>query len=576
MNASIRDFVKRRVTFGTLAAVSALSAFSAFAANPFLPLWEYVPDGEPHVFEDPDCPGKMRVYLYGSHDMRKTGYCGYDQVVWSASVDDLNAWRCEGVSFESVTGADGKPLNKDGSADRLYAPDVTLRTGVDGAKEYCLYPYIRNKLRYGAVAKSSHPAGPFKVCNWSKDNPKRAVGVMGPDPAVFTDEDGRVYGYWGFNRSFAAELDPETMATPKPGTKIVTDMVSGWKQPGVFRFYEASSMRKIGGKYVFIYSRYTMPGESGLDASPYTLAYAYSDRPLGPWTFGGTLIDARAPEMLPDGTAIATAAPGGNTHGSLCEINGEWFLFYHRQTGTNEFSRQAMVAHVTVEVEERPGGAVEISQAEYDSMGFETGGLDPFALHAAGIACHYTGPRKAMYKWPNCFYSGPYPEPFRMDGYEAKDPYDPKVNKCALVHCTDGSVAGYKYFDFAKTHGRKGLRLLLELEPMETAGSVDIWVTKPAAEEGGVKIGSFKVGSDRPGEIRTLNIPVDALSTVDGRQPLWFTFASPEKGKSICTLRAFRFKIDERHVSEAARLKKPQESQPNYSKLQNDPTRKQQ
>ncbi len=38
--------------------------------NPYLPLWEHIPDGEPYVFEDPDQPGKYRVYIYGSHDSR--------------------------------------------------------------------------------------------------------------------------------------------------------------------------------------------------------------------------------------------------------------------------------------------------------------------------------------------------------------------------------------------------------------------------------------------------------------------------------------------------------------------------
>ena len=61
--------------------------------NPFLPLWEHIPDGEPYVFEDPDNPGKYRVYIYGSHDNLITEYCGRDQVVWSAPVDSLNHWR---------------------------------------------------------------------------------------------------------------------------------------------------------------------------------------------------------------------------------------------------------------------------------------------------------------------------------------------------------------------------------------------------------------------------------------------------------------------------------------------------
>ena len=31
------------------------------AVNPYLPAWEYVPDGEPHIFEG-------RLYVFGSHD----------------------------------------------------------------------------------------------------------------------------------------------------------------------------------------------------------------------------------------------------------------------------------------------------------------------------------------------------------------------------------------------------------------------------------------------------------------------------------------------------------------------------
>ena len=65
--------------------------------NPYLPLWEHIPDGEPYVFDDPDNPGKQRVYIYGSHDNLITAYCGRDQVVWSAPVDDLNNWRYDGI-----------------------------------------------------------------------------------------------------------------------------------------------------------------------------------------------------------------------------------------------------------------------------------------------------------------------------------------------------------------------------------------------------------------------------------------------------------------------------------------------
>ena len=78
-------------------------------ANPYMPLWEHVPDGEPRVFED---LGEKRVYVYGSHDTEQTQYCGPDYVVWSAPVTDLTDWKCHGVCYRA----------EDSSI--LYAPDV--------------------------------------------------------------------------------------------------------------------------------------------------------------------------------------------------------------------------------------------------------------------------------------------------------------------------------------------------------------------------------------------------------------------------------------------------------------------
>ena len=115
---------------------------------------------------------------------------------------------------------------------------------------------------------------PFEVCNWDEKDPKKTVGPFGFDPAILVDDDGRVYGYWGFCRSYVAELDPKTMATVKPGAKIIEGMVLSCRSEGDFRFYEASSIRKIKDKYVFIYSRWSADGEFGLGGSNYTLGYA--------------------------------------------------------------------------------------------------------------------------------------------------------------------------------------------------------------------------------------------------------------------------------------------------------------
>jgi hypothetical protein len=506
--------------------------------NPFLPLWEHIPDGEPYVFEDPDNLGKYRVYLYGSHDDLIDAYCGRDQVVWSASVDSLNNWRYDGEILVVDKNRDGEPLDSAGTADVLFAPDVTMVVDGNGKKTYYLFPNDQAGGRNGLIAKSDRPDGPFEVCNWSKDNPNETDGVLRFDPAVFVDDDGRIYGYWGFERSYAAELDPATMATVKPGTKIVEDMISGRYQEGDFRFFEASSIRKIKDKYVFIYSRFTKEGEYGLPLSNYTLAYAYSDNPLGPWTYGGTIIDGRAREVNEQGDTIASATVDGNTHGSICEINGKWWVFYHRQTGTDEYARQAMVAPIEVKVEEGKGGKVTISEGEYTSEGFSTEGLDPLERHSAGIACWYTGPKVAVHEWPNNTFFGSYV----ASGYGTDDkfdaPYALRNNTNQVVNNNDGSIVGYKYFNFSKTQGRD-LTLLLRLIPAGLDGRIDVMIDSPWQSRGGKLVGSIELKADMPQTSTEQKAELKQMSELTGKHAVFFVFKSDVKEKSLCTMEEF-------------------------------------
>ena len=460
--------------------------------NPYLPMWEHIPDGEPYIFEDPDNPGEYRVYIYGSHDSNITEYCGRELVVWSASPDNLNEWRYDGEIFRVTYNAEGEPLNESGLSDVLYAPDVAVKTEADGTKMYYLYPNDQEGGRQTLIAKSPRPDGPFEVCNWSADNPSATDGVLRFDPAVFVDDDGRVYGYWGFERSYAAELDPETMCTVKEGTEVIEDMIPGGMGDDTFRFFEASSIRKIEDKYVFVYSRWTRDGEFGLPVTNYTLAYAYSDAPLGPWTYGGTIIDGRGRETDESGRPIASATVTGNTHGGICKVADQWYVFYHRQTGLNEFSRQAMVAPITVNVEKGKGGKVEISEGEYNSEGFSLSGLDPLETHSAGIACWYTGPREAIHNWPNKTFFGSYVAAGygTEDKYEA--PYALRNNHNPVVNNTDGSIVGYKYFNFTSTCGRRNLKLVLNLIPEGVDGTITVMADRPWASQGGIVLGSLR------------------------------------------------------------------------------------
>lgn len=509
--------------------------------NPYLPLWEHIPDGEPYVFEDPDQPGKYRVYIYGSHDDLIDAYCGRDQVVWSASVDSLNNWRYDGVILVVDKNAKGEPFDSASTADVLYAPDVTLVTDKDGKKTYYLFPNDQTGYRNGLIAKSDRPDGPFEVCNWNADDPVKVDGIYGFDPAVFVDDDGKVYGYWGFGHSMAAEIDPATMCTVMPGTKMVDGMVSGFKEPGIFRFFEASSIRKIKDKYVFIYSRFTEDGEFGLPSTNYTLAYAYSDKPLGPWTYGGTIIDGRAREKDEQGNVIASATVSGNTHGSICEINGQWYVFYHRQSGLNEFARQAMVAPIEVKVEEGAGGKVEISEGEYNSEGFALNGLDPLERHSVGICCWYTGPKPAIHEWPNNRFFGSYV----AAGYGTDDnfdaPYNLRNNTNDVINNTDGSIVGYKYFNFDATKGRNDVKLLLNLIPEGIDGKITIMADRPWTSQGGKELGAIELKADMPKQLQELTANLPALGELTGKHAIFFLFSSDTKEKSICTLRDFVF-----------------------------------
>ncbi len=488
--------------------------------NPYLPLWEHIPDGEPYVFEDPDNPGKKRVYIYGSHDDLITMYCGRDQVVWSAPVEDLNHWRFDGTILVVDKNAKGEPFDSAKTADVLFAPDVTMTTDSTGKKTYWLFPNDQTGYRNGLIAKSDRPDGPFEVCNWNADDPNKVDGIYGFDPAVFVDDDGRIYGYWGFGHSMAAEIDPATMCTVKPGTKVVDGMIGGFQEPngGDFRFFEASSMRKIKDKYVFIYSRFTKDGEFGLPTTNYTLAYCYSDNPLGPWTYGG------------------------------------WYVFYHRQTGTDEYARQAMVAPIEVKVEEGKGGKVEISEGEYTSEGFSLEGLDPFERHSAGIACWLTATKPVIHEYPNNKFFGSYveasyggePGMSKEEALASKAkydaPYNLRYNTNRVINNTDGSIVGYKYFNFTKSYDGDYLQLLLRLIPEGIDGTITIMADRPWESQGGKVLGKIELKADMPQISTELALEIPALADLNGKHALFFVFSSDTKDKSICILEDFIFR----------------------------------
>ncbi len=542
--------------------------------NPYLPLWEHLPDGEPRVFEDPDRPGKFRVYIVGSHDTRFDSYCGADIHEWSAPVENLTDWRDEGAIFTYQT---------EGKWDVMYAPDLVEINRRDGSRDYYLYPHSRGANREAMVCKGKRPDGPFTPVNLSADGQRTVDGsFLGFDPSVFiepvtnpADPDYatgfRAYGFWGFMRSSAAQLDPATMYSVRPGTDIISYFIPApgdpegttypalYKEqnPADFNFFEASSIRQVGNKYVMIFSGHSGP-EYGLGSSNSTLRYAFSDTPLGPWRSGGVLVDSRG--VVPDenGEHLVASNAAHNTHGSIQCINGQWYVFYHRPPRGFGFARQAMVAPVTLQWDEKSvadGGKVVIrgydpfatdsiwqsvasdghryEGAEVTSEGFQIFGMPPYAYYSAGYAC-YLSDNGAM-----------------QDSWDVWDNHTDVLMK-------SGDIVGFKYFGFGGlkkaqkgllpfegTKKGNGTQLDIFLQPTtESAFSIKVMLDGPwnNATWQGRQIGEFTVPSGSTQTVQRFSLDVaKAVEGLKGKHAIYLVVGKADTDGNLCTLKGLGF-----------------------------------
>lgn len=400
------------------------------AVNPFLPSYEYVPDGEPHVFGD-------RVYLYGSHDkFNGKTFCQNDYVCWSASVNDLTSWEYEGVIFRKKQ--DPK-AHRFSFVNTLYAPDVAR--GADG--RYYLYYTLGYTSRVG-VAVCDTPAGQYKFLDYVHYPDGTLLGQKGEplqfDPGVFVDDDGQAYLYTGF----APKKYPKfLMKGHKPSVagamamRLNADMVTLNGQISYIgatvknsagtgfeghEFFEAPSMRKFNGKYYFIYS----------SIKNHELCYAVSQKPTEGFKFGGTLISIGDLGLNGNTKPLNYL---GNTHGSLVKIKYKYYVFYHRQTNRHQFSRQACAE----EIKFKDG---KFLQAEVTSCGLNGRALRGIGKYKARIACHLYSKRGAraygVFKLRKSIH--PY---FTQSGADRN--HTPAQYIANFRH---GATAGFKYFEF--------------------------------------------------------------------------------------------------------------------------------
>ena len=386
------------------------------ALNPYLPSWEYVPDGEPYVFDG-------RVYVYGSHDFYN-GYvfCMGDYVCWSAPVDDLGNWRYEGVIYPKTA----DPLNKEGKMC-LYAPDVTV--GPDG--RYYLY-YVLDKVSVVSVAVCDTPAGKYEFYGYVHYEDGTRLGEKAGDqpqfdPGVLTEGD-KTYLYTGF----CGQGDKSR--TGAMATVLASDMLTILEAP-VFiapgceysagtefeghAFFEAPSIRKVGDTYYFVYSSQVM----------HELCYATSKEPTKGFKYGGVIVSNSDMHIDTYKPADMPTAYGANNHGGMAQINNEWYIFYHRQTNGSWYSRQGCAEKIQILADG------SIPQVEITSCGLNGGPLKGEGEYPAYLACNLFTSKPSIYVGGEGF------PKVMQDGRDG----DEEIGYVGNIQ--DTATAGFKYFD---------------------------------------------------------------------------------------------------------------------------------
>lgn len=447
--------------------------------NPFLPLDTYIADGEPHVFGD-------RVYLFGSHD--KEGgdtYCMLDYEFWSAPVDDLSSWSCKGVSYR----AKQDPQYGD-KLKYMYAPDVVQ--GNDG-RFYLYYCMSGEKGAGGygqriSVAVCDTPDGKYEYHGFVR-NPDGSpmLKYVTFDPAVIND--GGVirlyYGTWypfhehsrlldgifhkvesnmfgksvkeikayedGIMGAIHVELAEDMLTTKTEPVHIMPSRVKGTsfeEHP----FFEGSSIRKIDSTYYFIYS----------SIKGHELCYATSKYPDRDFVYGGTIVSNGdiGYHGRKEKNRLNTT---GTNHGSIEYINGQWYVFYHRNTNKTAYSRQACVEPIEIQ----PDGT--IPQVEISSQGFSEKPLEVGKTYPAVICCNLTNGKM----------------PHQGNGIIKKNvPYITCENGERIIVATDNTKITYKNFDFSSGRAKITLRY-----QSREAGRIIVTTTMQSVPVGEIVVG---------------------------------------------------------------------------------------
>ncbi|WSG43709.1 family 43 glycosylhydrolase [Dactylosporangium sp. NBC_01737] len=192
----------------------------------------------------------------------------------------------------------------------MWAPAPIQRNG-----KYYLYfaaNDIQNNSALGGigVAVADNPAGPYRDAIGRPLIGQFYNGAQPIDQDVFIDDDGQAYIYYGgWSHANVAKLNADmiSLGTFSDGSTFKEITPSG--------YVEGSQMFKRNGKY------YLMWSEGGWTGPDYSVSYAMSTSPTGPFT--------KLDKVLAQDPTVAK----GSGHNSVINVPGTdtWYILYHRR-----------------------------------------------------------------------------------------------------------------------------------------------------------------------------------------------------------------------------------------------------
>jgi hypothetical protein len=275
---------------------------------------------------------------------------------------------------------------------------------------------------------------------------------------------------------FTVELENDMLTVKTEPKRILPRNFKGTEFEG-YEFFEASSMRKIGDKYYFIYS--TFKGHA--------LAYATSDFPDRDFKFGGVIVSNG--DIGYKGRKYKDMVMRiGNNHGSIEQINSQWYIFYHRHTTKTELSRQACAEKIEI----LENGF--IPQVEITSCGLNGRPLVASGTYPAIICCHLSNG-----KLPFGYCVGK-----RLPHIICED------NERLIKEIENDTVIGYKYFDFK---GKTKIGIKYRSGDIIPCGKLYVMT-----EESGESLGYFEIRDSANW------VPISLDFEIYGRQALYLKY----------------------------------------------------